>query len=164
MKQNSASPGELLTNAELKRLLEQTQTRLENWKLEIERNPNPRLVHVLKNIVGHIESLTRITETKIRYSYKTLSRQMSVLINEVAALNMAITDSLMDDDLVDEAEEQRINASLKRVVQAALDLIWIVQQAFALNPSLRRLPEAQAGLEAGPAGEVKGIGTGDPRD
>jgi hypothetical protein len=158
MSRKSVEAGELLTNAEIKRLLEQTQTRLENWKLEIERNPNPRMIHVLKNIVGHIESLTRITETKIRYSYKTLSRQMSILIDEVAKLNIAITDSLMDDDLVDETEEERINASLKRVVQAALDLIWIVQQAFALSPPVRRLPEIRAEIEAGPAGEEKGPG------
>lgn len=159
MNRKSVEAGPLLTNAEIKRLLEQTQTRLENWKLEIERNPNPRMIHVLKNIVGHIESLTRITETKIRYSYKTLSRQMSILIDEVAKLNIAITDSLMDDDLVDEAEEERINASLKRVVQAALDLIWIVQQAFALSPPERRLPETRAEIEAGPGAEEGGPGS-----
>ncbi len=154
----SESPNQLdslPSNAELKHLLEQVQTRMENWKLEIERNPNPRMVHVLKNIVGHIESLTRITETKIRYSYKSLSRQMSILIDEVARLNIAITDSLMDDDMVDEAEEERINTSLKNVVQAALDLIWIVQQAFALRPHVRRLPEMRAELDSGPAGEGK---------
>jgi hypothetical protein len=155
MSKEPVSSGDLVSNAELKRLLDQAQTRLENWKLELERNPNPRLVHVLKNILGHIESLTRITETKIRYSYKSLSRQMSILIDEVAKLNMAITDSLMDDDLVDETEEERINASLKRVVQAALDLIWIVQQAFALRPPLRRLPGTPAELEAGPPGRGK---------
>jgi hypothetical protein len=158
MKQDPAQLKGLPTNAELKHLLEQTQTRLENWKLEIERNPNPRMVHVLKNIVGHIEALTRISETKVRYSYKSLSRQMSILIDEVAKLNIAITDSLMDDDMVDETEEERINASLKMVVQAALDLIWIVQQSFALHPPVKRLPEARAEIEAGPAGEAKGPG------
>ena len=123
-------PQELPTNAELKRLLDMTVTRLENWKLEVESNPNPRLVHVLKNIIAQIEGLTELTEAKISYSYKALSRQMSILVDEVAKLNIAITDSLLEDDLIDETEEERINESLKAVLQAAVHLIRIVQQAF----------------------------------
>ena len=144
-KKNKASeltPRELPTNAELKRLVEMTVTRLENWKVEVESNPNPRLVHVLKNIIAQIETLTELTEAKISYSYKALSRQMSILVDEVAKLNIAITDSLLDDDLIDEAEEERINDSLKQVFQAAVQLIRIVQQAFML--SHRRLPEADS--------------------
>jgi len=133
----------LVNNAgvELKRLVEMTVTRLENWKVEVERNPNPRLVHVLKNIIAQIESLTELTEAKISYSYKALSRQMSILVDEVAKLNIAITDSLLEDDLIDEAEEERINESLKQVFQAAVQLIRIVQQAFMLRHSQGRLPE-----------------------
>lgn len=123
-------PQELPTNAELKRLLDMTVTRLENWKVEVESNPNPRLVHVLKNIIAQIEGLTELAEAKISYSYKALSRQMSILVDEVAKLNIAITDSLLEDDLIDETEEERINESLKAVLQAAVHLIRIVQQAF----------------------------------
>ena len=142
-KKNKASeltPRELPTNAELKRLVEMTVTRLENWKVEVESNPNPRLVHVLKNIIAQIETLTELTEAKISYSYKALSRQMSLLVDEVAKLNIAITDSLLEDDLIDEAEEERINESLKQVFQAAVQLIRIVQQAFMHSQG--RLPRA----------------------
>lgn len=131
------APQELPTNVELKRLLDMTVTRLENWRLEVESNPNPRLVHVLKNIIAQIETLTELTEAKISYSYKALSRQMSILVNEVAKMNIAITDSLLEDDLIDEAEEDRINESLKAVFQAAVQLIRIVQQAFMLRHSER---------------------------
>ena len=133
IKKNGATdltPQELPTNAELKRLLDMTVTRLENWKLEVERNPNPRMVHVLKNIIAQIETLTELSEAKISYSYKALSRQMSILVDEVAKLNIAITDSLLEDDLIDDSEEERINESLKQVFQAAVRLMRIVQQAF----------------------------------
>ena len=68
---------------------------------------------------------------------------MSILVDEVAKLNIAITDSLLEDDLIDEAEEERINESLKRVFQAAVQLIRIVQQAFMLRHSQGRLPKAE---------------------
>jgi hypothetical protein len=135
---------ELPTNAEIKRLVEMTMTRLENWKLKVESNPNPRMVHVLKNIVAQIEALTDLTEAKISYSYKALSRQMSILVDEVAKLNIAITDSLLEDDLIDESEEERINESLKQVFQAAVQLIRIVQQAFMLRHSRGQLPDPDA--------------------
>jgi K+ transporter len=134
-------PQELPTNVELKKLLDMTVTRLENWKLEVETNPNPRMVHVLKNIIAQIETLTELTEAKVGYSYKALSRQMSILVDEVAKLNIAITDSLLEDDLIDESEEERINESLKQVFQAAVHLIRIVQQAFMLRRSKKTLPE-----------------------
>ncbi|MEE9307159.1 MAG: hypothetical protein V3V57_06505 [Spirochaetia bacterium] len=135
------TPQELPTNVELKRLLDMTVTRLENWKVEVESNPNPRMVHVLKNIIAQIETLTELSEAKISYSYKALSRQMSILVDEVAKLNIAITDSLLEDDLIDDAEEELINESLKQVFQAAVHLIHIVQQAFMLRHSKTRLPE-----------------------
>jgi len=141
-KSNELAPQELPSNAELRRLVEMTVTRLENWKVEVESNPNPRLVHVLKNIIAQIETLTELTEAKISYSYKALSRQMSILVDEVAKLIIAITDSLLEDDLIDEAEEERINDSLKQVFQAAVQLIRIVQQAFMY--SRRRLPKADS--------------------
>ena len=140
-KSNELAPQELPSNAEVKRLVEMTVTRLENWKVEMQSNPNPRLVHVLKNIISQIEALTELTEAKISYSYKALSRQMSILVDEIAKLNIAITDSLLEDDLIDEAEEERINESLKQVFQAAVQLIRIVQQAFMLRHSQNRLPK-----------------------
>ena len=123
----------LPSNADLSNLLHNSMTRLENWRIELETNPNPRMVHVLRNIIGHIESMARIAETKAVFSYKHLSRQMSVLIGEVAQLNLAITESLDDDDVIDAREEQRINAGLKSVVEAAVELIRIVQHGFMLG-------------------------------
>jgi hypothetical protein len=143
-KSSELTPQELPSNAELRRLVEMTVTRLENWKVEVESNPNPRLVHVLKNIIAQIEALTELTEAKTSYSYKALSRQMSILVDEVAKLNIAITDSLLEDDLIDEAEEERINDSLKQVFKAAVNLIRIVQQAFVLRHSPSRLPKADS--------------------
>ncbi len=137
----SAHPKDLPSNAELKRLLNLALTRLENWKVEVETNPNPHMVHILKNIIGHIESITRLYDIKVKYSYKTLSRQMSVLVDEVAKMNIAITDSLMEDDLIDEKEEEYINESLRKVFQAAVDLIRIVQQAFMLRQSISETPQ-----------------------
>lgn len=135
------APQGIPTNVELKRLLELTLNRLENWKLEVERNPNPRMVHVLKNIVAQIETLTHITDAKTTYSYKALSRQMSVLVDEVARLNLSITDALVEDDFIDDAEEERINHNLRSMFQAAVQLIRIVQQAF-MQQRQARLAEA----------------------
>jgi hypothetical protein len=135
------TPQELPSNVELKRLLDMTVTRLENWKVEVESNPNPRMVHVLKNIIAQIETLTELSEAKVSYSYKALSRQMSILVDEVAKLNIAITDSLLEDDMIDDAEEELINESLKQVFQAAVHLIRIVQQAFMRSEA--QLPEAE---------------------
>ena len=118
------------SNIELKRLIEATKTRLENWTIEVERNPNPRMVHVLKNILSHINAFTEITEAKMTFSYKSLSRQMAVLLQEVASLNSVIMDSILDDDYVSAPEEERINDALMKVVRAAVELIRIVQQSF----------------------------------
>jgi len=118
------------SNAELKKLLNGTLTRFENWKVQVETNPNPRMVHSLKNLISIIDSISKVNEKRISYSYKNLSRQMSILIAEVARLNLSITDSLMDDDMIDSKEERRINNSLKNVIQAAVELIRIVQEAF----------------------------------
>ena len=133
------------TNAELRDLIQTTKTRLENWTVEVERNPNPRMVHVLKNVLSHINTFTRITDARMVYSYKSLSHQMAILLQEVASLNTVIMESLLDDDLISAAEEARINDSLMRVVQAAVELIRIVQQAFIG----RRRQIEQAPLDAG---------------
>ena len=123
----------LPSNADLQDLLAKAMTRLENWRLELETNPNPRMVHALRNILGHMESIARVAETKAAFSYKHLSRQMSLLFAAVAELNLAITEALDDDDVIDAREEQRINASLKRVVETAVELIRIVQHGFVLS-------------------------------
>ncbi len=121
---------DLPSNAELKDLIETVKTRLENWTIEVERNPNPRMVHVLKNILSHINTFTQITDSRMVYSYKSLSHQMAILLQEVASLNTIIMESLLDDDLISADEEEHINDALMRVVQAAVELIRIVQQAF----------------------------------
>lgn len=142
----------LPSNADLQDLLAKAMTRLENWRLELETNPSPRMVHALRNILGHMESIARVTETKAAFSYKHLSRQMSLLIGAVAELNLAITESLDDDDLIDAREEQRINASLKRVVEAAVEMIRIVQHGFVLS---RGILDVTAAAGAGPAVDVR---------
>ncbi len=128
----------LPNNAEIRKLLETTLTRFENWKIEVERNPNPRMVHTLKSIISIIDSIAEINETRLQYSYKNLSRHMSILIDEVAKLNLTITDSLMADDYIDAKEEKKINESLKNVIRAAIDLIRIVQQAFGSPKKLEQ--------------------------
>ena len=121
---------DLPSNAELRDLIQSTKTRLEKWTVEVEHNPNPRMVHVLKNILSHINTFTRITDARMVYSYKSLSHQMAILLQEVATLNTIIMESLLDDDVISAGEEERINESLMRAVQAAVELIRIVQQAF----------------------------------
>jgi hypothetical protein len=118
------------SNAELEKLIEKALVRFENWKTEMERNPNPRTVHTLKNVMAIIESVANIADGKMKYSYKRLNQQMAVLLTEVAQLNMAITNSLQEDDYVDERELQRISSSLVTVVQSAVELIKTVQTRF----------------------------------
>ena len=143
----------LPSNADLTHLFQKSMTRLENWRIELETNPNPRMVHVLRNILGHIESMARITETKAVFSYKHLSRQMSVLIGEVAQLNLAITESLDEDDIIDAREEKRINAGLKSVVEAAVELIRIVQHGFMLGRDRPALTYTGNGADSEATGE-----------
>ena len=139
------------SNADLQDLLAKAMTRLENWRLELETNPNPRMVHSLRNILGHMESISRVVDTKAAFSYKHLSRQMALLIGAVAELNLAITEALDGDDAIDAGEEERINSSLKRVVEAAVELIRIVQTGFVLNRRARStLPAGSA-----PSGELR---------
>jgi hypothetical protein len=138
-----------LTNAELKRMLDAALVRFGNWKVQMEMNPNPRLVHNLKNIVSIIDTLSRVSEKKISYSYKDLSLEMSYLIDEVARLNRLITSSLMEDDAIDEDEAERINAQMMTVIQRTVELIRLVQQSFGT----RRLLESGVGpkqIEDGP--------------
>ena len=120
----------LPSNADLKKLIEKLMIRFENWKLQAETNPNPRLVHSFKNIVSVVDSITDITESKMQYSYKALSRQMAILLDCVAKLNIAITESLMDDDMIDEVEQERIDKALMNVGRATADLISITMGAF----------------------------------
>jgi hypothetical protein len=123
----------LPSNADLKLLIEKILDRVENWRLQAESDPNPRLVHSLKNIITLIDSVTRFTEAKIEFSYKNITRQMSVFLEAVAKLNSTITQAIIVDDILDETEEIRINEVLMEMVHAAVDLIVIVQQSFGIN-------------------------------
>lgn len=140
MKKNAEKElGTQPTNAELKKLLRQVMSNLNNWKLQVERNPNPRLVHSLKNIASIIESISSVTERNLEFSYKALSRQMAMMIHEVADLNCKITDSLKVDDYIDEDEEKAIVGSLFNLIKAATELIRIVQEGFG-GTGRRRKP------------------------
>ncbi|HCM29145.1 MAG TPA: hypothetical protein DIC34_21850 [Treponema sp.] len=124
------------SNAELRKLIEKTLVRFQNWRVEAERNPNPRMVHQLKNIVSIIDSLTAISDKRMQYSYKQLAQRMAVLVNEVARLNMRITGALARDDFIDEDEEREITASLMSLVQSAVALIGMVQEGFGRGRGL----------------------------
>jgi len=118
-----------MNNADLKRMLEQTMTRFENWRVEVERKPNPMMVHSLKNIMSIIESVTSMADRRVEYSYKTLVTRMAELVNETAALNMAIVASLKDDS-IDERELKLISNRLLALIHAAAELARIVQDHF----------------------------------
>lgn len=119
-----------MTNADLKRMLEQTMTRFENWRIEVERKPNPMMVHSLKNIMSIIESVTSMADRRMEYSYKALVQRMAELVNETAALNMAIVASLKDDDTLDEADLRVVSDRLLKLIHAAAELARIVQDHF----------------------------------
>lgn len=132
------------SNAELKKLIERTLTRFQNWRVEMERNPNPHMVHQLKNLVSIIDSLSEITEGRMQYSYKQLAHRMALLVNEVAQLNLKISSALAKDDFLDEQEEREVTAALVALVQSAVALIGMVQERFG---SGRKLPDpANIGL------------------
>ncbi len=145
------------SNAEIQKLLERALTRFQNWRVEVERDPNPRLVHQLKNLVSIIDSLSSITEGRMQYSYKQLAQRMALLVNEVAQLNMRITTSLARDDYLDEAEEKAITESLVTLMQTAVSLIGMVQERFG---SGRKLPGPDEGrlIEAEVAKIIEGHG------
>ncbi|MCX7023683.1 MAG: hypothetical protein NT080_03585 [Spirochaetes bacterium] len=124
-----------LSNAQIKRLLDQTMTRFENWRIEMERNPNPMMVHSLRNVVSIVDSLSTMVGNKMEYSYKELVERMARLTSDTARLNMTIVQSLKDDDLADEAELKKISGSLLALVNSAVALAKMVQDAFG-SPSL----------------------------
>ncbi len=125
-----------LTNVELKRLLDRALVRFGNWKVQIESNPNPKMVHGLKSIVSIIDTITSISERNIGYSYKDLSLKMSSLIEGGAQLNLLITGSLVEDDAIDEVEEKLINNQMMTVIQRTVELIRLVQQSFGMRNRL----------------------------
>ncbi len=123
-----------MSNADLRHMLDQTVTRFENWRIEVERKPNPMMVHSLKNIMSIIETVTSMADRRMEYSYKELVKRMAQLVNETAALNMAIVASLKD-DAVDEAELKTISTRLFKLINAAAELARLVQDHFG-SPEL----------------------------
>ncbi len=119
-----------MSNADLKRMLDQTMTRFENWRIEVERKPNPMMIHSLKNIMSIIETVTSMTDRRMEYSYKALVQKMADLVNATAALNMAIVNSLQADDSLDEAEFRSVSNSLFKLINAAVELARLVQDTF----------------------------------
>lgn len=119
-----------MSNADLKRMLDQTMTRFENWRIEVERKPNPMMIHSLKNIMSIIETVTSMTDRRMEYSYKALVQKMADLVNATAALNMAIVNSLQADDSLDEAEFRSVSNNLFKLINAAVELARLVQDTF----------------------------------
>ncbi|MDX9897571.1 MAG: hypothetical protein RBT62_01510 [Spirochaetia bacterium] len=131
-----------VSNAELKYMLDQTMIRFENWRIEVERKPNPMMVHSLKNIMSIIDTVTSMTERRVEYSYKALVQRMAQLMSETAALNMAIVNSLKDDDSIDEDELELISSRLFKLINAAAELARIVQEHFAPPELAATVPHA----------------------
>lgn len=129
-----------LSNAELKRMIEKTMIRFENWRIEVERKPNPMMVHSLKNIMSIVESLTSMADKKVEYSYKALVEHMAELMSQTAGLNMAIVHALKEDDSLDYDELKKISARLFKLINAAAELARLVQRDFGS-------PELQAAIE-----------------
>ncbi|GAB1433243.1 hypothetical protein MASR2M29_18680 [Spirochaetota bacterium] len=129
-----------LSNAELKRMIEKTMIRFENWRIEVERKPNPMMVHSLKNIMSIVESLTTMADKKVEYSYKALVEHMAELMSQTAGLNMAIVHALKEDDSLDYDELKKISARLFKLINAAAELARLVQRDFGS-------PELQAAIE-----------------
>lgn len=119
-----------MSNADLKRMLDQTMTRFENWRIEVERKPNPMMIHSLKNIMSIIETVTSMTDRRMEYSYKTLVKKMAELVNATAALNMVIVNSLQQDDALDEVEFRKVSSNLFKLINAAVELARLVQDTF----------------------------------
>jgi len=119
-----------MSNAELKHMLDQTVTRFENWRVEVERKPNPMMIHSLKNIMSIIETVTSVADRRMEYSYKELVTRMAELMSETAALNMTIVRSLEDDDSIDEAELKAVSSRLFKLINAAAELARLVQEHF----------------------------------
>ncbi len=119
-----------LSNIELKRMIEKTMIRFENWRIEVERKPNPMMVHSLKNIMSIVESLTTMADKKVEYSYKALMEHMAELMSQTAGLNMAIVHALKEDDSLDYDELKKISARLFKLINAAAELARLVQRDF----------------------------------
>lgn len=146
-----------VSNADLKRMLDQTMVRFENWRIEVERKPNPMMIHSLKNIMSIIETVTSMADRRVEYSYKALVQRMAELMNETAALNMAIVHSLKDDDAIDEDELKTVSTRLFKLINAAAELARLVQEHFgtpelqAARAEERLLPEpGEPVAKAGP--------------
>lgn len=120
------------SNAEVARLIEQALIRFQNWRTEVEINPNPRMVHSLRNLMSIVDALTTISEKRMQYSYKSLLSGMARLVNETARLNNAVVASL-EDDRVAEDELRTITDQLVALVNSAVGLIRLVQESFAIG-------------------------------
>lgn len=121
-------------------MIDKTMTRFENWRIEVERKPNPMMVHSLKNIMSIIETVTSMADKKVEYSYKALVEHMAELMSQTAGLNMAIVHALKEDDSIDYEELKKISTKLFKLINAAAELARLVQKDFGS-------PELQAAIE-----------------
>ena len=142
------------SNADLARLIEQAMIRFQNWRVEVELNPNPRMVHSLRNLMSIVDAITAMSEKRMQYSYKSLLTSMAELVNEMAALNNAVVTSL-EDDKVSEEELRQLTDRLVALVNSAVGLIRLVQESFAVGGArngglLEAAPLRKAEVEEGP--------------
>lgn len=119
-----------ISNFKLANMIDKAIIQFENWKTEINTNPNPKMVHQLNNIVTIIDSVVDISKINMNYSYKALSHNIAELTKQNASLTLTIMESLREDDFIDDNEQNNINNALKSVIESALSLIQLVQESF----------------------------------
>jgi len=137
-----ASDRQEISNAEIAHLLDQAVIRFQNWRVETELNPNPRMVHSLANIMSIIDALTDISGRRMQYSYKALVVEMARLTDQTAKINNRVVESLADDN-VSSAELQRITDGLVGLVNSAAGMIRLLQESFS-NSEARTAPLLEA--------------------
>lgn len=138
-----------VSNGEIKKLLERILTRFENWRIEVERNPNPHMVHQLKNLVTIVDNVSSVVEEKKSYSYKQLASQMALMMKDAADLNLAITESLKADDSIDEKESLKIKQLLMSMIENSLGLMQIIQGSFGATTGIPLSGEENMLLDSG---------------
>lgn len=119
-----------VSNSKLANMIDGAITQFENWKLEVCRNPNPKMVHQLGNIVSIIHGVVDISKLNMNYSYKALSQKIAELTKQNASLTLTIMESLIEDDYIDENEQENINKAVQSVIHTAMNLIRLVQESF----------------------------------
>ena len=126
----------------------------------MERNPNPHMVHQLKNLVTIVDNVSSVVEEKKSYSYKQLASQMALMMKDAADLNLAITESLKADDSIDEKESLKIKQLLMSMIENSLGLMQIIQGSFGATTGIPVPGEENMLLDSGKVSEESRVVSG----